>query len=43
MYFEGWRKYFDFLGVATRSEYWSFVLINIVIWVALFCGSRRQG
>ena len=35
MYFDAWRKYFDFLGVATRSEFWTFTLINLVISVAL--------
>lgn len=43
MYFEGWRKYFDFLGVATRSEYWSFVLINTVIGVALLLWTASTG
>ena len=44
MYFDAWRKYFDFLGVATRSEYWSFTLINIVISVplSLLAGSTEQ-
>ena len=36
MYFDAWRKYFDFLGVATRSEFWSFMLINSVILVPLW-------
>ena len=35
MYFQAWRKYFDFLGVATRSEYWTFTLINLAIHLLL--------
>ena len=31
MYFQAWRKYFDFLGDATRSEYWTFTLINYAV------------
>ena len=35
MYFQAWRRYFDFLGVATRSEYWTFTLINLAIHLLL--------
>ena len=35
MYFQAWRKYFDFLGVATRSEYWTFTLVNLAIHLLL--------
>ena len=38
MYFQAWRKYFDFLGDATRSEYWTFVIINIVVVLVLSLG-----
>lgn len=31
LYFQAWKKYFVFDGRATRSEYWQFILINIVI------------
>ena len=31
MYFQAWRKYFDFLGVATRSKYWMFTIINYAV------------
>lgn len=34
-YLAGWRRYFDFRGVSTRLEYWSFKLINCVTFVAL--------
>lgn len=34
-YIAGWRRYFDFLGVSTRLEYWSFKLINCVTFIAL--------
>ncbi len=35
MYFQAWRKYFDFLGDATRTEYWTFTLINLAIHLLL--------
>ena len=34
-YIAGWCRFFDFLGVASRTEYWSFKLINLVVFVAL--------
>lgn len=34
-YFAGWCRYFDFRGVSSRTEYWSFKLINLVVFVAL--------
>jgi uncharacterized membrane protein YhaH (DUF805 family) len=30
-YLNGWRKAFDYAGVATRSEYWTFTLVNLLI------------
>ncbi len=30
-YLQGWKKYATFKGRSTRSEYWSFVLINMAI------------
>ena len=34
-YFAAWRRAFDFRGVASRMEYWSFVLVNLVIYLVL--------
>ena len=34
-YVEALRKYADFNGRATRTEYWQFLLIHIIICVAL--------
>ena len=34
-YIAAWRKAFDFRGVASRTEYWSFKLINLAIFVFL--------
>ena len=34
-YFAGWCRYFDFRGVSSRTEYWSFKLINLAIFVFL--------
>lgn len=34
-YLAGWCRYFDFRGVSTRLEYWSFKLINCVTFLAL--------
>ena len=31
-----WKKYFDFTGTAQRSEYWWALLVNSLIWIALF-------
>lgn len=47
-YFTAWRRAFDFLGDSTRTEYWSFTLINIVIGFALglafaFTGGQDDG
>lgn len=30
-YFNGWKKGLDFSGVASRQEFWSFLLINLLI------------
>lgn len=30
-YFNGWRHAFDCSGKASRSEYWTFLLVNIII------------
>jgi len=30
-YFQVWRKFADFDGRATRAEYWSFALINLLV------------
>ena len=35
-YFAAWRRTFDFTGVASRTEYWSFVLVNFAIYWVLF-------
>lgn len=35
-YLAGWRRTFDFLGVSARTEYWAFILINLVVWILLF-------
>ena len=31
-----WKKYATFSGRATRAEYWTFTLINVVIYAVLF-------
>jgi uncharacterized membrane protein YhaH (DUF805 family) len=31
-----WKKFATFSGRASRQEYWTFVLLNVVIYVALF-------
>lgn len=38
MYFQGWRRYFDFVGVSTRTEYWTFTLVNYAIAGLLILG-----
>ena len=43
MYFQAWRRYFDFLGDATRTEYWTFTLINLAIVLALAIGWYLTG
>ena len=30
-YFNGWKKGLDFSGVASRQEFWSFLIINLLI------------
>lgn len=30
-YFNGWKQGLDFSGVASRQEFWSFLLINLLI------------
>lgn len=34
-YFEVWRKYAQFSGRSTRSEYWYFVLFNALAYAAI--------
>jgi uncharacterized membrane protein YhaH (DUF805 family) len=34
-YLGAWKKSFNFVGRAGRSEYWTFLLINLLITVAL--------
>jgi uncharacterized membrane protein YhaH (DUF805 family) len=34
-YFRAWRKYITFHGRASRTEYWYFTIINILISLAL--------
>ncbi|EGV15902.1 DUF805 domain-containing protein [Thiocapsa marina] len=34
-YFDAWRKYSDFKGRANRTQYWSFMLINLFVLVFL--------
>jgi uncharacterized membrane protein YhaH (DUF805 family) len=34
-YVDGWRNYADFLGRARRMEYWTFVLINSVVFAVI--------
>ena len=38
-----WRRAFDFLGASTRTEYWTFTLINIVIGLMLGVGFVATG
>ena len=38
-----WRRAFDFLGDSTRTEYWTFTLINIVIGLILGLGFAATG
>jgi uncharacterized membrane protein YhaH (DUF805 family) len=38
-YLNPWRKFATFSGRATRGEYWTFVLVNYVIILALFIPS----
>ena len=42
-YFAAWRRALDFLGVASRTEYWSFVLVNLAIVVFLTAGAVLAG
>ena len=35
-YFAAWRRAFHLFGVASRTEFWSFTLINLAIFVVLF-------
>ena len=34
-YIAGWCRFFDFGGVSSRTEFWSFKLINLAVLVAL--------
>ena len=42
-YLRPWKKYADFHGRATRSEYWTFVLINYAVLFVLVYGSMLSG
>lgn len=42
-FFAAWRRAFDFRGVASRMEYWSFVLVNLAIVVFLTAGAVLAG
>lgn len=42
-YLKPWKKFADFHGRATRSEYWIFVLINYLVLFALVYGSILSG
>lgn len=42
-YFTAWRRAFDFLGDSTRTEYWTFSLINIVVGLLLGVGFVATG
>lgn len=35
-YFAAWRRTFHLFGVASRTEFWSFTLVNLAIFVVLF-------
>ncbi len=35
-YFAAWRKAFHLFGVASRTEFWSFTLVNLSVFVVLF-------
>ena len=35
-YFAAWRRAFHLFGVASRTEFWSFTLINLAVFVVLF-------
>lgn len=39
MFFQWYRycfsKYFTFQGRASRTEYWSYTIINLLIWLCL--------
>ena len=45
-YVEFWKRAFDFKGVASRSQYWFAVLINIIVITVLglaFSGMAEEG
>jgi uncharacterized membrane protein YhaH (DUF805 family) len=42
-YLNPWKKYASFSGRATRAEYWTFTLVNVVIYGALYYGSISAG
>jgi len=42
-YLQALKKYADFGGRARRSEYWMFILFNIIIFIALFAIEAAAG
>ena len=42
-YIAAWRRALDFRGVASRTEYWSFVLVNLAIVAFLTVGAALAG
>jgi K+-transporting ATPase ATPase B chain len=45
-YLEPWKKYADFSGRATRAEYWTFFLVNMLISIAVYAvaaGALKAG
>ncbi|ELW1645474.1 DUF805 domain-containing protein [Enterobacter oligotrophicus] len=38
-YLEGWKKTFIYKGNATRQDFWSFILINIIVVLIIAAGS----
>lgn len=39
-YFTGWRRTFDYKGTATRSEFWTFILVNMAVSFVVACFSE---
>lgn len=42
-YFAAWRKFFQFGGRSSRKEYWTFVIVNAVVYVLLGMLGRDAG
>lgn len=38
-YWSAWKKSFIYQGVATRREFWSFIIINLIIFFLIIAGS----